>query len=147
MLLLHLNYAAFFSCEMIWPAKLTIFTPCIVWGANFGSIPLVRVQNPSPKLIGKRDSPQKSALIQGTLQKNMLPKESHERRYYQSFQSFSPFSDAETPENGETAGHLGLVVDSVAVPLPHMSREHWKFQLSSVLRIIPVRQELLLQDV
>ena len=97
--------------------------------------------------MGKRDSPQKSALILGTLQKNMLPKESHERRYYQSFQSFSPFSDAETPENGETAGHLGLVVDSVAVPLPHMSREHWKFQLSSVLRIVPVRQELLLQDV
>ena len=68
---------------------------------------------------------------------HFLPKESHERRYYQSFQSFSPFSDAETPENGETAGHLGLVVDSVAVPLPHVSREHWKFLLSSVLRIVP----------
>ena len=32
-----------------------------------------------------------------------LPEESHERRYYQSFQSFSPFLVAEALEDGEAA--------------------------------------------
>ena len=30
-----------------------------------------------------------------------MPKESHERRYYQSFRPFSPFSDAEALEDGK----------------------------------------------
>ena len=48
---------------------------------------------------------------------HFLPEESHERRYYQSFRPFSPFSDAEALENGEAARCLGLSADSAAVPL------------------------------
>lgn len=46
-----------------------------------------------------------------------MPEESHERRYYQSFRPFSPFSDAEALEDGEAARRLGLSADSAAVPL------------------------------
>ena len=51
---------------------------------------------------------------------HFLPEKSHERRYYQSFRPFSPFSDAEALEDGEAARHLGLSADSAAVPLQNV---------------------------
>ena len=49
-----------------------------------------------------------------------MPEESHERRYYQSFRPFSPFSEAEALEDGEAARRLGLSADSAAVPLQNV---------------------------
>ena len=51
---------------------------------------------------------------------HFLPEESHERRYYQIFRPFSPFSDAEALEDGEAARRLGLSADSAAVPLQNV---------------------------
>ena len=51
---------------------------------------------------------------------HFLPEKSHELRYYQSFRSFSPFSDAEALEDGEAARRLGLSADSAAVPLQNV---------------------------
>lgn len=49
-----------------------------------------------------------------------MPKESHERRYYQSFRPFSPFSEAEALEDGEAARRFGLSTDSAAVPFQNV---------------------------
>ena len=58
-----------------------------------------------------------------------MPKESHERRHYQSFRPFSPFSDAEALEDGEAARRLGLSADSAAVPLQNVP---WEYGRSSI---------------